>query len=352
MATIPNARVWCDGCYDMVHFGHANHLRQAKAMGAKLIAGVHTDRDIEYNKGPPVFNEQERYKMVAAIRWVDQVVAGAPYVTTVETLNQHDCDFCVHGDDVTLTAEGEDTYAEVKRLRRYRECKRTPGVSTTDLVGRMLLLTRSHHTKENDFTEEQMEIAKALATDSTAKQLYVTVNKYDSKSQSLIEVIKGVDRLLEDKVVYVCGSFDLFHNGHLCFLEAAAKLGIYVVVGVFEDHVVNEYKGQNYPVMTLAERVMTVMAYKPVRQVIVGAPYEVTKDFIEDLKIDYVVNGVSSGHTDSENDHSEDRFGYAKSIGIYKQITSGNRMTNERIIDRIVENRRLYEARNRRRGRQ
>ena len=50
-------RVWCDGCYDMVHFGHANSLRQAKAMGDHLIVGVHTDEDITKHKGPPVFNE-------------------------------------------------------------------------------------------------------------------------------------------------------------------------------------------------------------------------------------------------------------------------------------------------------
>lgn len=29
--------------YDMVHYGHSNQLRQAKAMGDHLIAGVHTD---------------------------------------------------------------------------------------------------------------------------------------------------------------------------------------------------------------------------------------------------------------------------------------------------------------------
>ena len=50
-------KVWCDGCYDMVHFGHANSLRQAKAMGDRLVVGVHTDEEITLHKGPPVFNE-------------------------------------------------------------------------------------------------------------------------------------------------------------------------------------------------------------------------------------------------------------------------------------------------------
>lgn len=78
-------------------------------------------------------------------------------------------------DDITLTVDGKDTYEEVKKSGRYRrvspwknmrtfvdvvfvaqaltprvlcrcrECKRTQGVSTTDLVGRMLLMTKAHH---------------------------------------------------------------------------------------------------------------------------------------------------------------------------------------------------------------
>ena len=54
-------RVWCDGCYDMVHFGHANQMRQAKAMGDYLIVGVHTDEEIKKHKGPPVFTQEERW---------------------------------------------------------------------------------------------------------------------------------------------------------------------------------------------------------------------------------------------------------------------------------------------------
>lgn len=50
--------------------------------------------------------------------------------------------FVVHGDDITTDENGVDTYKAIKDSGRYRECKRTPGVSTTDLVGRMLLMTK------------------------------------------------------------------------------------------------------------------------------------------------------------------------------------------------------------------
>lgn len=91
----------------MVHFGHANACRQSKLLGDYLIVGVHSDEEITKHKGPPVMNEQERYKMVRGIKWVDEVIENAPYVTTLETLDNYNCDFCVHGDDITLTSDGK-----------------------------------------------------------------------------------------------------------------------------------------------------------------------------------------------------------------------------------------------------
>jgi ethanolamine-phosphate cytidylyltransferase len=53
-------RIWVDGCFDTMHFGHANALRQAKAMGDFLVVGVHSDKEIEKNKGSTVVPEADR----------------------------------------------------------------------------------------------------------------------------------------------------------------------------------------------------------------------------------------------------------------------------------------------------
>jgi cytidyltransferase-related domain len=51
----------------MVHFGHANSLRQAKALGDYLVVGIHNDDEISKHKGPPVFTEEERYLKYGAL---------------------------------------------------------------------------------------------------------------------------------------------------------------------------------------------------------------------------------------------------------------------------------------------
>ena len=52
----------------------------------------------------------------------------------------------------------------------------------------------------------------------------------------------------------------MFHVGHLDFLEKARAQGDYLIVGLHTDPVVNQYKGANYPIMNLHERVLSVLA--------------------------------------------------------------------------------------------
>jgi len=140
-------RVWMDGCFDLFHYGHANALRQARALGDELIVGINMDEEIKQIKGPPVMNDWERQTMVASVKWVDKVVTDVPYMMTPEYLEmimtKYQIDFVVHGDDPCLMPDGSDVYAHVKKIGKYREVKRTEGVSSTDIVGRMLLCARS-----------------------------------------------------------------------------------------------------------------------------------------------------------------------------------------------------------------
>uniref|UniRef100_A0A1I8P7U8 ethanolamine-phosphate cytidylyltransferase n=2 Tax=Stomoxys calcitrans TaxID=35570 RepID=A0A1I8P7U8_STOCA len=336
-------RVWCDGCYDMVHFGHANSLRQAKALGDKVIVGIHTDEEITKHKGPPVFTEEERVKMVKGIKWVDEVVLGAPYVTTLEVLDEHNCDFCVHGDDITMTAEGVDTYHLVKKANRYKEVKRTAGVSTTDLVGRMLLLTKNHfHQGSAEYAIEK-EGSSNMGQDSAAKSPWTGCSQFLPTTQKIIQFSDGKSPKPGDKIVYVAGAYDLFHVGHLDFLEKAHELGDYLIVGLHTDPVVNSYKGSNYPIMNLHERVLSVLACKYVNEVVIGAPYCVTEDLLDHFKVDVVCHGQTPIALE---DGKIDPYAIPKTRGIFSLIDSQNTMTTERIVERIISHRLEYERRN------
>jgi len=83
-----------------------------------------------------------RYLAVRACKWVDQVVEDAPYVTQLDTLDQYNIDFVVHGDDITTNADGVDAYHIVKSAGRYRYV--CAGVAVRQLrVGRRLIVERA-----------------------------------------------------------------------------------------------------------------------------------------------------------------------------------------------------------------
>ena len=68
-------RGYTTGVYDMFHIGHLNILENAKAQCDYLVVGVTTDRLSMERKGKnPIIPEEERIRIVKAIRYVDEVV--------------------------------------------------------------------------------------------------------------------------------------------------------------------------------------------------------------------------------------------------------------------------------------
>lgn len=65
-----------NGCFDVLHVGHLRYLEGAKAEADVLVVGVNGDASVRRLKGPgrPVLDEDERARLVAALRCVDYVV--------------------------------------------------------------------------------------------------------------------------------------------------------------------------------------------------------------------------------------------------------------------------------------
>lgn len=108
-------------------------------------------------------------------------------------------------------------------LFKIREVQRTAGVSTTDLVGRMLLLTRQHFRQGKFEYDVAREHSSTMGQDSTATSPWTGCSQFLPTTQKIIQFSDGKSPRPEDKIVYVAGAFDLFHVGHLDFLEKAKE---------------------------------------------------------------------------------------------------------------------------------
>jgi len=89
-------------------------------------------------------------------------------------------------------------------------------------------------------------------------------------------------------VVYVSGTFDLFHRNHLKMIEYGAGLGDTLIVGVSTDELVCSYK--NPPAIPFEERIAIVSALKYPDVVIPQRSLEHTER-VKDLNIDIFVIG-------------------------------------------------------------
>ena len=129
--------VFTNGCFDILHIGHARYLYHARELGDCLIVAVNSDSSVRSIKGPerPVINENERAEMIAALGCVDMVVLfeeDTPY----EIIKQLVPQILVKGKD---WREEDIVGADIVK-NAGGEVKRIPfieGSSTTDIINRI-----------------------------------------------------------------------------------------------------------------------------------------------------------------------------------------------------------------------
>jgi glycerol-3-phosphate cytidylyltransferase len=120
------------GVYDLLHVGHVELFRKAKALGDYLIVAVQDSEVVALYKpeSQTVLSTEERCYMVRAIRYVDEVVV---YRDVKDIVREVDFDIFAKGPD--QRHEGFQKAVEWCQAqgREVVVLPRTEGVSSTDL---------------------------------------------------------------------------------------------------------------------------------------------------------------------------------------------------------------------------
>ena len=91
-------RVYTSGIFDLFHAGHMRAIKLAAAHGTWLIVGVSSDESCAEYKRTPIIPYKQRREIVAACKYVDEVIE-APNYPDVAFYKNHRIDVAVQGED-------------------------------------------------------------------------------------------------------------------------------------------------------------------------------------------------------------------------------------------------------------
>jgi glycerol-3-phosphate cytidylyltransferase len=117
------------GTFDVFHVGHLRVIERAAAFGDRLVVGVSADALNQRKKGrAPVFPQEERLAIVAALKPVDEVFVEESLERKRDYITGYAADVLVMGDDWA------GRFDDLRDICRVEYLPRTPAISTTAII--------------------------------------------------------------------------------------------------------------------------------------------------------------------------------------------------------------------------
>lgn len=119
-------RVITYGTFDVLHYGHINLLKRAKAMGDYLIVGLSSDEFNKMKNKQSFYTYEQRKMILEACRYVDLVIPENSWEQKGTDIQKYQADIFVIGDDWVGKFDYLEEFCQVAYLPR------TPDVCSTN----------------------------------------------------------------------------------------------------------------------------------------------------------------------------------------------------------------------------
>jgi len=115
------------GTFDLLHIGHINFLKRAKALGDYLVVGISTDSFNKIKGKKTIIPYEERVEIVKSLKFVGEIIPEKNWEQKINDIKSHKIDIFTIGDDWKGKFDFLKEYCDVVYLER------TKGISSTYL---------------------------------------------------------------------------------------------------------------------------------------------------------------------------------------------------------------------------
>jgi rfaE bifunctional protein nucleotidyltransferase chain/domain len=169
-----------------------------------------------------------------------------------------------------------------------------------------------------------------------SNSLFADASNFDQRfveDYEKIETTVNALRTLGFKIVLTSGSFDILHEGHSMYLEAARQFGDFLIVGLDSDEKIRARKGENRPVVPQMERLRMVTHQRGVGLVTLKQTSHLKWALIKAVRPDVL---VATEDTYTQAEIRELEASYCGRVEVLERMATVS--TSARLRDIIIAN--------------